>query len=197
MTSHLLLPEASDWTALVQLEGVGQSQGRAESHVPSVVSKRFSQNLSPNRAKCHPENRRGVPSKYSRRFLATKFKWNIDSARRVWSFHRSFLEAMYAVMETGGKQYRVAAGDTLEIDRLNGIEPGQPFVFDRVLLVNQDGKVALGKPTLSGAKVVADIVEHKRGDKVIIFKMKRRKGYHKKQGFRAELTVVKIKDITA
>jgi large subunit ribosomal protein L21 len=197
MASHSLLPEASDWTALVQLEGVGQSQGGGESHAPPVVSKRFWQNLSPNRAKCHPGNRRGVPSKYSRRFLATKFKWNIDSARCVWSFHRSFLEAMYAVMETGGKQYRVAAGDTLEIDRLNGIEPGQPFVFDRVLLVNQDGKVALGKPTLSGAKVVADIVEHKRGDKVIIFKMKRRKGYHKKQGFRAELTVVKIKDITA
>ncbi len=104
---------------------------------------------------------------------------------------------MYAVMETGGKQYRVTAGDTLEIDRLSAAEPGQPFTFERVLLVNQDGKVSLGQPTVSGAKVVADVVEHKRGEKVIIFKMKRRKGYHKKQGFRAELTVVKIKEITA
>ena len=103
---------------------------------------------------------------------------------------------MYAVMETGGKQYRVAAGDTLEIDRLNGIDPGQPFTFERVLLLNEGGKVSLGKPTVTGAKVVADIVEHKRGEKVIIFKMKRRKGYHKKRGFRAELTVVRIKDIT-
>jgi large subunit ribosomal protein L21 len=197
MASHLLLPEASDWTALMQLEGVGQSQGGAESHVAPVVSKRFSQNLGSGHSNAVADTVATICSKALANSLATKFKWNIDSARRVWSFHRSFLEAMYAVMETGGKQYRVAAGDTLEIDRLNGIEPGQPFVFDRVLLVNQDGKVALGKPTLSGAKVVADIVEHKRGDKVIIFKMKRRKGYHKKQGFRAELTVVKIKDITA
>lgn len=102
---------------------------------------------------------------------------------------------MYAVMETGGKQYRVATGDTLEIDRLNGIEPGQLFTFERVLLVNRDGQVALGTPTVAGAKITADIVEHKRGEKVIAFKMKRRKGYHKKKGFRAELTVVKIKEI--
>jgi large subunit ribosomal protein L21 len=104
---------------------------------------------------------------------------------------------MYAVMETGGKQYRVAAGDTLEIDRLNGPEAGQTFTFDRVLLVNNEGKLSVGAPTVSGASVVADIVEHKRGEKLIIFKMKRRKGYHKKKGFRAELTVVKIKEITA
>ncbi|MEN9676725.1 MAG: ribosomal protein [Verrucomicrobiota bacterium] len=103
---------------------------------------------------------------------------------------------MYAVLETGGKQYRVAAGDTLEIERL-AVEAGQPFTFDRVLLVNNDGQVTVGAPTVSGAKVVADVVEHIRGDKKIIFKMKRRKGYHKKQGHRQELTVVKITGITA
>ena len=103
---------------------------------------------------------------------------------------------MYAVLETGGKQYRVAQGDTLEIERLE-VEAGQPFTFDRVLLVNNGGAVSVGAPTVAGAKVVADVVEHIRGDKKIIFNMKRRKGYHKKQGHRQELTVVKITGITA
>ena len=103
---------------------------------------------------------------------------------------------MYAVLETGGKQYRVAAGDTLEIERL-AVDAGQSFTFDRVLLVNNEGKIAVGAPTVDGAKIVADVVEHIRGDKKIIFKMKRRKGYHKKQGHRQELTVVKITEITA
>ncbi|MGB7769244.1 MAG: 50S ribosomal protein L21 [Verrucomicrobiia bacterium] len=101
---------------------------------------------------------------------------------------------MYAVLETGSKQYRVAAGDTLEIERL-AVEAGQPVTFDRVLLVNHDGKVAVGAPTVSGASVVADVVEHKRGEKTLTFKMKRRKGYHKTIGHRQELTVVKIKEI--
>jgi len=104
---------------------------------------------------------------------------------------------MYAVMETGGKQYRVTAGDTLEIDRLNGAEPGQTFAFERVLLINNEGKLQLGTPTVNGAKVLADVVEHKRGEKLIVFKFKRRKGYHKKKGHRSELTVVKIKEIAA
>jgi large subunit ribosomal protein L21 len=103
---------------------------------------------------------------------------------------------MYAVVETGGKQYRVAAGDTLEIERLE-VEAGQPVTFDRILLVSQDGKVSVGAPTVASAKVVADVVEHKRGKKVIAFKMKRRKGYHRTVGHRQELTVVKIKEINA
>jgi large subunit ribosomal protein L21 len=101
---------------------------------------------------------------------------------------------MYAVLETGSKQYRVAAGDTLEIERL-AVEAGQPFTFDRVLLVNRDGKVAVGAPTVSGASVLADVVAHKRGEKKLTFKMKRRKGYHKTIGHRQELTVVKITEI--
>ena len=101
---------------------------------------------------------------------------------------------MYAVLETGSKQYRVAAGDTLEVERLE-VEAGQPVTFDRVLLVNQDGQVKVGAPTVPSATVVADVLEHIRGEKKLTFKMKRRKGYHKSIGHRQELTVVKIKEI--
>ena len=103
---------------------------------------------------------------------------------------------MYAVIETGGKQYRVKAGDTLEIERLT-VEAGQTATFDRVLLVNNDGQLAVGTPTVANASVVADIVAHKRGEKKLTFKMKRRKGYHKTIGHRQELTVVKVKEIKA
>ena len=101
---------------------------------------------------------------------------------------------MYAVLETGSKQYRVSAGDKLEIERL-AIEAGQPVTFDRVLLVNNEGKVSVGSPTVSNATVLADVVEHIRGEKKVAFKMKRRKGYHKTIGHRQELTVVQIKEI--
>ena len=100
----------------------------------------------------------------------------------------------YSIIETGSKQYRVSAGDTLEVERL-GVEAGQPVTFDRVLLVNNEGKVAVGSPTVPSASVVADVVEHIRGEKKVAFKMKRRKGYHKTIGHRQELTVVKIKEI--
>ena len=103
-------------------------------------------------------------------------------------------EFMYAVLETGSKQYRVSAGDKLEIERLT-VEAGQPVTFDRVLLVNNDGKLSIGSPTLPTAKVVADVLEHIRGDKKIAFKMKRRKGYHRTVGHRQKLTRVKIKSI--
>lgn len=102
---------------------------------------------------------------------------------------------MYAVLETGSKQYRVAAGDTLEIERLD-VEAGKPFTFDRVLMIGGE-KVAVGAPSVPGASVIADVVAHKRGEKKLTFKMKRRKGYHKSIGHRQELTVVKIKEIKA
>ena len=103
---------------------------------------------------------------------------------------------MYAVIETGGKQYRVTPGDKLEIERLD-VEAGQPYTFDRVLLVANDGKVSVGLPTVANASVVADVTEHLRGDKKIAFKMKRRKGYHRTVGHRQELTRVKITEIKA
>ncbi|MGD0539042.1 MAG: 50S ribosomal protein L21 [Verrucomicrobiota bacterium] len=101
---------------------------------------------------------------------------------------------MYAVLETGGKQYRVAAGDRLQVERLE-TEAGKPVTFDRVLLVNNDGKLSVGQPTVAGATVVADVVEHIRDEKKIAWKMKRRKGYHRKVGHRQELTVVKVTEI--
>ena len=101
---------------------------------------------------------------------------------------------MYAVLETGSKQYRVAPGDTVEVEKLP-VPAGQPFVFDRVLLVNHDGTVKVGTPTVANASVSAEIVAHKRGEKKLTFKMKRRKGYHKTIGHRQALTVVKINAI--
>ena len=101
---------------------------------------------------------------------------------------------MYAVVEAGSKSYRVQAGDTLVVDRVK-TEAGQPFTFERVLLVSNEGKVSVGAPTVTNASVVADVVEHKRGPKVIAFKMKRRKGYHRTVGHRQDQSVLKIKDI--
>ena len=101
---------------------------------------------------------------------------------------------MYAVIETGGKQYRVTAGDTLDVERLE-TEAGKPHTFDRVLLVSDDGKITVGAPTVNSARVVADVTQHMRGEKKIAFKMKRRKGYHRTVGHRQELTRVKITDI--
>ena len=101
---------------------------------------------------------------------------------------------MYAVLETGSKQYRVSAGDTLEIERL-AVETGKEVTFDRVLMVNDSGQISVGAPTVPNATILADVVEHTRGTKKIAFKMKRRKGYHKTIGHRQELTVVKIKAI--
>lgn len=101
---------------------------------------------------------------------------------------------MYAVIETGSKQYRVTAGDTVEVERLD-VEAGQAYTFERVLLVNNEGKLSVGAPTVPQASIVADVVGHIRGPKKVAFKMKRRKGYHRTVGHRQELTVVKIKEI--
>ena len=103
---------------------------------------------------------------------------------------------MYAVLETGSKQYRVAAGDKIEVERLE-TEAGKAHTFDRVLLVNNEGKVSVGAPTVAGATVAADVVEHIRGEKKLTFKMKRRKAYHKTIGHRQEFTIVKITAINA
>lgn len=103
---------------------------------------------------------------------------------------------MYAIVETGSKQYRVSAGDTLEVELLPA-GAGEAVTFDRVLMVNKDGQVSVGSPTIASATVVGEVVNHIRGEKKIAFKMKRRKGYHRTVGHRQELTVVKIKEINA
>ncbi len=102
---------------------------------------------------------------------------------------------MYAVFETGGKQYRAGAGDTVTVEKLDA-EAGKPVTFDRVLLVSNDGQITVGSPLVEQVNVVADVVEHKRGPKLIAFKMKRRKGHRCKIGHRQDLTVVKVTDIT-
>ena len=101
---------------------------------------------------------------------------------------------MYAVVQSGSSKYRVSAGDTLVVNRLKA-EPGNEYTLDRVLLVSNDGKISVGAPHVQNATVLADVVEHKRGPKVIAFKMKRRKGYHRTVGHRQEQSVLKIKEI--
>ncbi len=103
---------------------------------------------------------------------------------------------MYAVIETGGKQYKVSEGDILRFEKLEG-EKGDTVSFDKVLLVSKDEDVKVGTPFVEGAKVVGEIVAQIRGPKIVVFKMKRRKGYSKKTGHRQDLTNLKIKEIVA
>ena len=103
---------------------------------------------------------------------------------------------MYAVIKTGGKQYRVAQGETLKSETVAG-DVGSAVVLDKVLMVGEGDKVTVGKPLVSGASVKATIVSHGRGDKVKIFKMRRRKHYQKHQGHRQNYTEIRIDGISA
>jgi large subunit ribosomal protein L21 len=98
---------------------------------------------------------------------------------------------MYAVVSTGGKQYRVTAGEKLKVEQLVA-EVGSEIVLDQVLMVADGDKIALGTPLLAGAKVNAKVIAHGRGDKVRIFKMRRRKHYRKSQGHRQNFTEIEI-----
>jgi len=100
----------------------------------------------------------------------------------------------YAVLETGGKQYRVTPGATLEIELLDA-EAGQDVEVDKVLAVSDGKELKIGMPYVQGAKVVLTVIGHKRGKKVVNFKKKRRKGYERKVGHRQELTVATVKSI--
>ena len=102
---------------------------------------------------------------------------------------------MFAVIKTGGKQYRVAADDVLKVEKVKG-EPGEIVQFGDVLVVGGDN-VALGAPTIAGASVAAEVLEQGRGDKVIAFKKRRRKNSRRKNGHRQFETVVRIGDIVA
>jgi large subunit ribosomal protein L21 len=101
----------------------------------------------------------------------------------------------YAIFRTGGKQFRAEPGKTLRIPSLSA-EAGTTVEFSDVLLGSDNGNVRLGVPTLSGAKVTGEIVKHGLGDKIVVFKFKRRKNYARKQGHRQGYTEVRIKDIT-
>ena len=101
----------------------------------------------------------------------------------------------YAVIRTGGRQYRVAEGDTIDVDLLN-IPAGKQAVFADVLLVADGDNVTHGSPVVGGAKVTAEVVEQRKDKKVVAFKYRRRKGYHRTVGHRRKLTRLKIKSIT-
>ena len=101
----------------------------------------------------------------------------------------------YAVIETGGKQYRVKKDDVVAVELIEGAEAGQSIQFDRVLALNDGSSLKVGAPVLEGASVSAEVLEACRGPKVVAFKKKRRKGYHRKVGHRQDLLRVKITSI--
>ena len=102
---------------------------------------------------------------------------------------------MYAIIATGGKQYKVAEGDVIKVEKL-GVEAGNTVTFDRVLAVNI-GSLSVGNPTVAGASVSATVVEEGKAKKVIVYRYKRKSGYHKKNGHRQAYTKVKIDKINA
>ena len=102
---------------------------------------------------------------------------------------------MYAIIRAGGRQYRVSEGQTLRVDRLSG-DKGTPVVFDQVLLLGGEDEPRVGQPLVDGASVDAEILSQGRAKKLIVFKKKRRKGYHKKQGHRQQYTELRIMKIT-
>jgi large subunit ribosomal protein L21 len=102
---------------------------------------------------------------------------------------------MYAVIKTGGKQYKVSEGDVLNIEKIEGTK-GDVVVFDEVLMISGDEDIKVGTPRVEGAKVTGEIVAQTKGTKIKVFKMKRRKGYRRKTGHRQELTGLKIKEIS-
>ena len=103
---------------------------------------------------------------------------------------------MYAIVKTGGKQYRVAPGDELNVELISGAEVGGDVVFDEVLMVGGEGG-RIGTPRVEGASVKAKVLENGRGRKIVVFKSRRRKGYRKKRGHRQGYTRVQISEINA
>ena len=105
---------------------------------------------------------------------------------------------MYAIVEINGQQFKAEEGKKLFVHHIKDVEAGKTVEFDKVLLVDKDGAITVGAPTVEGAKVVVEVVNPLvKGDKVIVFKMKRRKDYRKKNGHRAQFTEVKIKEVIA
>src|SRR5215831_4623569 len=102
----------------------------------------------------------------------------------------------YAVIKTGGKQYRVSPGDVLAIEKLDG-EPGAQLEFTDVLMTAHDGAVQVGSPTVVGARVVAEVIKQGRAKKILVFKKKRRKNYRRRRGHRQYQTTVRVTAIEA
>jgi len=105
---------------------------------------------------------------------------------------------MYAIVEINGQQFKVEQGQKLYVNRIKDVEAGNTVEFEKVLLVDADGAVTVGAPTVDGAKEVCEVVNPLvKGEKVIVFKMKRRKGYRKKNGHRQQFTQVEVKSVIA
>ena len=105
---------------------------------------------------------------------------------------------MYAIVEINGQQFKATEGLKLFVNRIKDAEEGQSVEFDKVLLVDNEGAVTVGTPTVEGAKVVCEVLNPLvKGEKVIVFKMKRRKGYRKKNGHRQQYTQIQIKSVIA
>jgi large subunit ribosomal protein L21 len=110
-------------------------------------------------------------------------------------FNQKNSKKMYAIVEIAGQQFKIEKDRRVYVQRLKA-EEGSQVKFDRVMLVDNDGSVKVGTPTVDGAAVTATVVKHLKGDKVLVFKKKRRKGYQKLNGHRQYLTAIKIDDIT-
>ncbi len=102
---------------------------------------------------------------------------------------------MFAIIQTGGKQYKVEKGDTLDVELLEG-KDGEKITFEEILLINDGESTKVGTPTVKGSKVEAKIVAHTKGDKIRVFKMKPKKRYQKTQGHRQNLTTIEITNIS-
>ncbi len=101
---------------------------------------------------------------------------------------------MYAIIETGGKQYKVSEGDVIKVEKL-AVEAGTAYAFDKVLVVSGDDGISVGAPYVEGAKVAATVIGDGKAKKVIIYKYKSKKGFHKKKGHRQPYTMLKIDSI--
>ena len=101
---------------------------------------------------------------------------------------------MYAIIATGGKQYKVAEGDVIRVEKL-GVDAGQSVTFDQVLVVSNDAELKIGTPVVDGASVTATVVKEGKAKKVIVYKYKPKTGYHKKNGHRQYYTAVRINKI--
>jgi large subunit ribosomal protein L21 len=105
---------------------------------------------------------------------------------------------MYAIVEINGQQFKAEEGKKLFVNHIKDVETGKTVEFDKVLLVDKDGAVTVGAPQVEGAKVVVEVVNPLvKGDKIIVFKMKRRKDYRRKKGHRAQFTEVEVKQVIA
>jgi large subunit ribosomal protein L21 len=122
--------------------------------------------------------------------------YNHDDGMRPYADISKEASSMYAVVTSGGKQYKVEEGETLQIEKIAG-KVGSPVTFDQVLMISDGAEVNIGQPTLAGATVEGHIVEQGKSKKIIVFKYKRRKRYRRKQGHRQQFTAVKIDSIKA